>query len=56
VGLAATGGPEEGQELAHLHCEVDTVDGGDRAETLGDVHQVDRADLCHLSSGDVNQS
>ncbi len=49
--LAATGRPEERQELANVDLEIDAIDGDHRAETLGDIHQLDRTDLCHCLQG-----
>ena len=40
-GLAAAGRPQEGEELAVAHLEVDVVDGGDVAELLHDIHEPD---------------
>ena len=44
-GLAAAGGSEQGEELAGLRREVEAVDGDHRAEALGDVRQLDLADV-----------
>src|SRR5690606_24994309 len=45
-GLAAAGGADHGQELALVHGEMDAVDGGDVAETLGKSYQLEAHPRC----------
>jgi hypothetical protein len=46
-GLAAPAGAEQRQELTRLHVEVESIDGHHRAESFGDVGQLDAAALTH---------
>src|SRR5690606_26292452 len=47
-GLARAARPEDGQDLALVHVEVDPVDGGDRPEPHGEVpHLQERVGHSH---------